>query len=202
VAIVVVTAVLGAGALWRTGGQREEPIGSAAAAVARDSAEVSETRPLDTPAPLEGRSPRVAPGASQPPPSSGLAPSAQPRRPARPMDVAAWNEVKPAFSLRELGRMAPYVKTGLDAARTDMEFCFRARATVAEPPPAPADPAVLILYLEAREGAIDVVETTVEHRGAFPAEQVDCCREVLRGLEIPVFNAVPGQRYRFTYALD
>jgi hypothetical protein len=106
------------------------------------------------------------------------------------------------------------VKAGLAAARRDMAFCFRQAGAAAEaappagevpddaPPPPPSDPAVLLLYLEAREGALDIVDTRTEHRGTTAPELVECCREVLRGLEIPAFNVVPGQRYRLKYRLQ
>jgi hypothetical protein len=116
------------------------------------------------------------------------------------VDVAGWERARLAFGFRELGRIAPYVKTGLDAARRDMAFCF-ARAGASDPD-APADPTILTLYLEAREGAIDVVESAVDHRGTARPELLECCREVLRGYEISAFGAVPGQRYRLKYALE
>ncbi len=115
-----------------------------------------------------------------------------------------------AFRLRELGPMGPYVKAGLDAARREMAFCFRqaggapagAPAPVADPDAPSPDPAVLLLYLEAREGAIDVVGSRTEYLGTLAPELVECCREVLRGWEIPAFSAVPGRRYRLKFQLQ
>jgi hypothetical protein len=106
--------------------------------------------------------------------------------------------------------MGPYVKAGLDAARREMGFCFRqaggspagASAPVANPDAPSSEPAVLLLYLEAREGAIDVVGSRTEFLGASTAALVDCCREVLRGWEIPAFGAVPGRRYRVKFQLQ
>ncbi|MFL5261350.1 MAG: hypothetical protein ACJ79R_21780 [Anaeromyxobacteraceae bacterium] len=135
-----------------------------------------------------------------PPPADAPAPAAAVRPARPPVDVAGWERARLAFGFRELGRIAPYVKTGLDAARRDMAFCF-ARGGAGEAD-APADPTILTLYLEAREGAIDVVESAVDHRGAARPELIECCREVLRGYEISAFGAVPGQRYRFKYALE
>jgi len=102
------------------------------------------------------------------------------------------------------------VKAGLDAARRDMAFCFSRAGDAPAPaegsddgaPPPPSDPAVLLLYLEAREGALDVIEATTERLGTAAPELVECCREVLRGREIPAFDAVPGRRYRLTYRLQ
>jgi hypothetical protein len=137
---------------------------------------------------------------STPTPTDAAAPAA-PVRPARPpVNVAGWERARLAFGFRELGRIAPYVKTGLDAARGDMAFCFARGAP--RDPDAPADPTILTLYLEAREGAIDVVESAVDHRGAARPELLECCREVLRGYEISAFGAVPGERYRLKYALE
>jgi hypothetical protein len=131
-------------------------------------------------------------------------------------DTPAWRNARVAFRPRDLGRLGPYVRAGLDAARRDMDFCFRqagaptggpAEAPAAgsdqgDTPPPRADPAVLLLYVEAREGALDVVGTTTEHRGTASPELVECCREVLRGLEIKAFNTSPGQRYRLKFRLQ
>jgi len=150
-------------------------------------------------------SPTEAPAAAVPTPA-----------PRDAFDSPAWASAKLAFRPRELGRLGPYVRAGLDAARRDMDFCFRqagapsggpAEAPVAgseqgEAPPPRADPAILLLYVEAREGALDVVGTRTEHRGTASPELVECCREVLRGLEIKAFNAVPGRRYRLKFLLQ
>jgi hypothetical protein len=99
-----------------------------------------------------------------------------------------------------------------------MDFCFhQAGAPSADPVEAPAagleeqgstpprrraDPAILLLYVEAREGALDVVETRIEHRGTASAALVECCREVLRGFEIKAFKTVPGSRYRIKFLVN
>ena len=41
-----------------------------------------------------------------------------------------------------------------------------------------------------------------EYLGTLAPELVDCCREVLRGWEIPAFRALPGGRYRLKYHLE
>jgi hypothetical protein len=129
------------------------------------------------------------------------------------LDSASWRSSKLAFRPRELGKLGPYVKVRLDAARRDMDFCFQQATARGEPaapageqpedapPPVRPDPAILLLYMEAREGALDIVDTRVEYRGTSSPELVECCREVLRGTEIKVFGAVPGQRYRLKFRL-
>jgi hypothetical protein len=60
-------------------------------------------------------------------------------------------------------------------------------------------PAILVLYLEARTGAIDVVDVTLDSTGAALPETLECWAEVLRGLEIPAQGAAPGTRYRLRH---
>jgi len=138
--------------------------------------------------------------------------------PGDAFDTPEWQSARVAFRPRELGRLGPYVQAGLDSARRDMEFCFRSARTPAEripapaadppgeeeppPPPPRADPGILLLFVEAREGALDVIGTRLEHRGTSSPEVVECCREVLRGFEIKAFNTVPGRRYRLKFRLQ
>jgi hypothetical protein len=160
-----------------------------------------EATPTPAPTPTSTSTATATANPTSNPTSTDAALPAAPVRPARPpVDVAGWDRARVAFGFRELGRAGPYVKTGLDAARKDMAFCF-ARGGAGEAD-APADPPVLTLYLEARQGAIDVVESAVDHRGAARPELVECCREVLRGYEISAFGVVPGERYRLKYALE
>jgi len=42
----------------------------------------------------------------------------------------------------------------------------------------------------------------MERPGDASPALVECCRQVLRGLEIPAFNVTPGQRYRLRFRLD
>lgn len=168
--------------------------------------------------------PRAAGGAAGPAiertPAQEAALAAVPTAaPGDAFDTPEWQSAKVAFRPRELGRLGPYVQAGLDSARRDMDFCFRSARTPEErvaapaaaadpageeepPPPPRADPAVLLLYVEAREGALDVVGTRLEHRGTTSTELVECCREVLRGLEIKAFNTVPGRRYRLRFRIQ
>jgi hypothetical protein len=211
---VAAVAVLGAGALWLrlgTGGVPErrrsaEAAGAAAGESGRAPAGGGPALPAASPGPGGDAGARGAAGASPPAASAAAARPAPDEGPGG----AAWRKARVAFQLRELGRMAPYVKTALDDARREMAFCFRgaAHADAGGPAPdgdAPAPrprPAILLLYLEAREGALDVVDTRTDHLGDASPEVVECCREVLRGLEIPAFGAVPGARYRLKLPLD
>jgi hypothetical protein len=127
--------------------------------------------------------------------------------PPAPEDLdPSWRESPVASRVRQLGAVAPYVYSALRDARTEMRFCFDAQGA-REGGPAAAEqdvgdsPAVLVLYLEAREGAIDVVEVGIDRLGTLPREVVECCREVLRGHEIRAPNAVPGRRYRLSHLL-
>ncbi len=218
---VVVAVALGLGAVWLLfaaghvpeqrpsaagGAGANEPAHAGGPAVPRPGAAFA----VDpgSPAPRADPGPTGARGANP----VGLSAAAPRPPPDEGPDAAAWQKAKVAFRVRELGSMGPYVRTGLDAARRDMEFCFRqaggasagAQAPGAETnAPAPlSDPAVLLLYLEAREGEIDVIDTRIDHLGGAMPEVVECCREVLRGLVIPAFNTVPGQRYRVKYQLE
>jgi len=120
----------------------------------------------------------------------------------------AWNDVRLTSRLQELGAVAPYVNMGLKAAREAMSHCFAAEQAAGGDLPGSArgvdedtSPAVLLLYLEARDRAIDVVEVAVESLGASSPQLVSCCREVLRGHEIRSPNTTPGRRYRLRYPL-
>jgi hypothetical protein len=81
---------------------------------------------------------------------------------------------------------------------SDVAFCFRdlvdggrgSRATD------------LMLYLQTREDAVDVVEAKVARPGALPPSVVECAREVLRGVEVKVFFATPGQRFSYLYEIE
>jgi hypothetical protein len=102
----------------------------------------------------------------------------------------------------DLGEMGPSLKLGLDTARNnDMAFCFRglkgdagaAGKTLATD---------FVLYLETRDGAVDVVGAKEARPGALPPSVRDCCLEVLRGLEVRVYFSTPGQRYAYIYEIE
>jgi hypothetical protein len=124
------------------------------------------------------------------------APIAAPAQPERD-DFKNWSS-DVAKLPKDLGEMGPSLKLGLDSARNnDMAFCFRelenggngTRATD------------FVLYLDAREDAIDVIDAKVARPGALPPSVVDCARDVLRGLEVKVFFAVPGH-YSYIYEIE
>lgn len=102
----------------------------------------------------------------------------------------------------ELGEMGPSLKLGLDSARNnDMAFCFRDLKGDASA--AGRNLATdFVLYLETREGVVDVVGAKEARPGALPPSVRDCCLEVLRGLEVKVFFATPGQRYAYIYEIE
>lgn len=184
----LVAVVLGLPAVWRMRARR--PPARSGPSVASDGGKV------------EDRPPPFAPDANRPAIVRGDAGlRADAGAADRRSDAEAWRNAPMAFGFRELGTMGPYVKAGLDAARRDMDFCFQQEA----PPGAdrgPQKPAVLLLYVEAREGALDVVDARPESMGDATARLVECCRDVLRGYEIPAFKAVPGRRYRFRFVLE
>jgi hypothetical protein len=139
--------------------------------------------------------------------------STAPARPVpAPEDVdPSWRESRVAYRLREIGPVATYVYAGLKSAREEMKHCFEAgaaeagaaRAGAAETgPDAESSPAVLVLYVEERDGAIDVVDVRVDRLGTSPPGLVECCRDVLRGHEILAPNAVPGRRYRLPFRVE
>jgi hypothetical protein len=185
----LVVLVLGLPAVWRMRARRSPLPGGQP--VASDAGRV-ETQP-----PLPASDPDRAGGL---PGDAGPLPAASAPEP-RP-DAGEWGNAPMAFGFRELGAMGPYVKAGLDAARRDMDFCFQQDAGAPQTDAGPRKPAVLLLYLEAREGALDVVEALPESRGEATPRFVECCLDVLRGYEIPAFKAVPGRRYRFRFSLE
>lgn len=140
-------------------------------------------------------------------PARGAPPAPAPPAPL-PEDLdPSWRDSRVVFRLRELGADTPYVVAGLREARAQMGRCFEAEsAGRSGMGPGEADaagaPAVLVLYLDSREGAIDVVEVRAESLGNASRSLVECCRDVLRGHEIRSPKAVPGRRYRVHYPLQ
>jgi len=131
---------------------------------------------------------------------------------ARPSAAASvpWDLVPVASRLGDLGPgLAAPVNTALKAARATIESCFeedrqlRARrpAPVYDPDNMPTGPAVLVLQLESRGGALDVVEAQVESLGTSTRELAECACQVLRGWPIPAPAATAGRRYRLKYSL-
>jgi hypothetical protein len=131
---------------------------------------------------------------------------------ARPSAAAIvpWDLVPIASRLGELGPgLAAPVNTALKSARATIESCFeedrQLRASRPAPPydpeNVPTGPAVLVLQLESRAGALDVVAATVESLGTSTKELAECACQVLRGWPIPAPGATAGRRYRLKYSL-
>ncbi|HET8540312.1 MAG TPA: hypothetical protein VFL83_10620 [Anaeromyxobacter sp.] len=153
-----------------------------------------------------------------PPPS--VAAEAQPPEPlvspprigARPRAAAsvAWEDVPVAARLSDLGPgLAAPVNAGLRAARDQMDSCFEEEDRILakrrvryDPDAPPMGPAFLVLRLESRAGALDVVDTEVGRLGTSTPELVECARHVLRGWPIDAPAARPGTRYRLNYLLQ
>lgn len=147
------------------------------------------------------------------------APTFQDTRPVQPATIAAaapapapqrdaleeaWHGTSLAILPRDLGEMGPAIKLALDKAqREDMDFCFREPGTEGRmAPKTPRRASTLLLFLQAREGAVDVVEARVANPGTLPASVVECCLEVARGLEIPLASAEPGKRLQHLYEIE
>lgn len=141
--------------------------------------------------------------------------STKPIAPARrrPMAEAtsAWAEVPIAARPYDLGpELARPIMAALDAARGNMDPCFeeedralaKGQGPRFDPLNPPTGPAVLVLRLESREGALDVVDTELDSLGTSTRALAACCQQILKGWPIPAPLAVPGRRYRLLYLLN
>jgi hypothetical protein len=151
--------------------------------------------------------PSLANMAAEPPPiitaaDIGARPSAA--------SIVTWDLVPIASRLGELGPgLAGPVNVALQSARATIESCFEEDrqlragrpAPAVDPDNAPTGPAVLVLQLESRAAALDVVAATVESLGTSTRELADCACQVLRGWPIPAPAATAGRRYRLKYSL-
>jgi hypothetical protein len=157
------------------------------------------------PAPPPGAPPATEAQAGEPPISP-------PRIGARPRAAAsvAWEQVPAAARLSDLGPgLAAPVNAALRAARDAMDSCFEEETRLLASRPAPGydpdapprGPAVLVLRLESRAGALDVVDTELESPGTSTRELVECARHVLKGWPVDAPAATAGQRYRLKYLL-
>lgn len=170
-------------------------------------------RPADAPAEV------VAGPPPSPPPEAAVAPappvSTKPVAPSRRRPVAEaatpWAEVPIAARPYDLGpELARPVMVALDAARGQMDPCFdeeeralaQGRGPRFDPRNPPTGPAVLVLRLESRAGALDVVEAEIDSLGTSTRALAVCCQQVLKGWPIPAPLALPGHRYRLVYLLN
>jgi hypothetical protein len=155
--------------------------------------------------------PGAEPSVQVPPPTPEPLVS-PPRIGARPRADAsvAWEQVPAAARLSDLGpRLAAPVNAALRSARDAMDSCFEEekRLLAARPAPSydpdapPTGPALLVLRLESRAGALDVVDTELESLGTSTRELVECARHVLKGWPIDAPAATAGRRYRLKYLL-
>jgi hypothetical protein len=165
-----------------------------------DSGAAAPTRaPEASPVPVAGNTSDLAPnGPFEPPPAPVVvAPAPIATKPQRDA-FRNWSDGV-AVLPKDLGEMGPSLKLGLDQARNnDMAFCFRELENGGRG----SRGADFVLYIETREDAVDVVEARVARPGALPPSVVECAREVLRGLEVKVFFAVPGQRFSYVYEVE
>jgi hypothetical protein len=154
--------------------------------------------------PGEGGAPGIGQprrAAAEPQPSRSLPLAAQPRTPAD----SAWEDVPLAVRLFNLGPLAPAMKAGLDQARDVMAHCFeeeaRREAVEGTRPSGQGGPGALVLRLETRDRAVEVVDAEVEALGTSSRAFVDCCRDSIRGLAFPAPQASPGLRFRLLLPL-
>ena len=105
---------------------------------------------------------------------------------------------------KDLGDIGPEVKLALDKQqREDMDFCFRdANGNGRMEAQTPRRAGNLMLFLETREGAVDVVHATIAAAGTLPADVMECARQVASGLELKVVSAAPGTKLRFLYEVE
>lgn len=142
-------------------------------------------------------------------PAATQAPAVAAEPPGKSRDDAnGWAAIKVAFLPEDLGRMGPPLKFALDAVRNgEMAFCFRQLEQGGDGPEGggahtPRRWSDLILQLEAQEGVVAVLDASVARPGTLPPGVVECCRDVLSGLELKVSFAVPGQRHRYIYEIE
>lgn len=157
-----------------------------------------------------GAPPPEPPPGPRPEPSPGVEPPPAPAIRSMPRAAASsrWEEVPEVARLHDLGPvLAAPTSRGLQAARAQFDGCFddeaRALALRASPPdPEATGPAILVLRLESRPGALDVVDVEVESLGTSTPALVACARQVLLGWPIAAAGAEAGRRYRLKWLLQ
>ena len=177
-------------------------MGSAAMLLTRDS-DASALTPRAAPAAAVPSAPEPSAPAAPAPVRITFAPAPTPVAAAPPQqerdNFKNWSAKVSALP-EDLGEVGPSLKLGLDDARNnDMAFCFR---DMDHSGPWSTRATDFMLYLETRDGAVDVVDAKVARPGSLPPSVVECCRDVLRGLEVKVFFAVPGQRLSYIYEIE
>lgn len=152
----------------------------------------------------------VAPGTQVPAAPREPLPEITPQR-IRVQPSAAstvdWARVPVASKPSELGReLARPAFDALAAARAQMDGCFADEHARMERLPAGGEghegPAVLVLRIESRDGALDVAGSELESRGDSSEALVSCARAVLQGWPIAAPAAAPGRRYRLKWVLQ
>jgi hypothetical protein len=172
----------------------------AAAADVRDAAPEAVAAPIAAPS---GEVPRaLAP--ARPVQPSAVAAAAPAVSPERDAVAEAWHGTPVAFLPKELGAVGPALKLALDKQqREDMEFCFRdPNGNGRMAPQTPRRAASLMLFLEAREGAVDVVHARIANAGTLPPEVLECAREVMQGLGVQLASAEPGKKLKYLYEIE
>jgi len=61
--------------------------------------------------------------------------------------------------------------------------------------------AVLMLQLETLEGAVRIVDASVERKGESDDAVIACVQDALRGLTVPMSGTRPGSRQKLPYPL-
>ncbi|HET9598116.1 MAG TPA: hypothetical protein VFP65_21185, partial [Anaeromyxobacteraceae bacterium] len=119
----------------------------------------------------------------------------------------AWSEVPVAPRLSSFGPLARAVHEGLGRARDALEPCYAAdaRSRAGQRARVPASDelgsAVVMLEIESRDGALEIVALPLQELGGSSQELVACCEDVLRGFRFVAPGAAPGRRYRLPYQL-
>ncbi|MFL5273757.1 MAG: hypothetical protein ACJ79E_17000 [Anaeromyxobacteraceae bacterium] len=141
---------------------------------------------------------------SRPAQPSAVAAPAPALAPERDAVEEAWRGTPVAVLPKDLGEVGPELKLALDKQqREDMEFCFRdAGGNGRMEAQTPRRAGSLVLFLEGREGAVDVVRAKIGQPGTLPAEVMECARQVAEGLEMKVSSAQPGKKLQYLYEIE
>jgi hypothetical protein len=124
--------------------------------------------------------------------------------PERDAVEQAWRGTKLSILPKDLGEMGPELKLALDKQqREDMEFCFRDPSGSGRmEAQTPRRAGTLLLFLESREGAVDVVQARIAHGGTLPPDVLECALQVAHGLEMRLPSAAPGKKLKYLYEIE